>query len=154
VISFFDELEKIAVRVPFLHGTSGKWDVLKAGIGKSILSSDPNTRAVYVATKRRKSIAPVSHFARSAVKSRGGEPVLAVGKIDTKKGWLPASLTAQARRDGVALDDVKDVVSTIDRLPSRSERGSLWRMINNYVGAWRNENTSATIRPRRYVRAT
>jgi len=148
-----DELEKIAARIPFVHGTSGRWTTLVPGIGRAIAPNDPNVRAVYVATAKRSTFSNVKHFAKNAVKARGGEPVIAMGKIDTRKGWVPASLTEKARKAGVGLDDVRDTIDAIEKTPSRSERGKLYRAVHDYVGAWRNKDPSTVIRPTKYKKA-
>ena len=151
---FSSELVKISVKVPFIHGTAGKWPVLKPGIGSSILKSDPNPRAVYTAMANRTKTPPISDFAHKAVKARGGEPVIARGKMDTKKGWAPMSLSAAGKRELGSVDDAKDLIRELDSGAQEPRRGEIWRTLHRTTGAWRNEAPAATLKTRKYVPAT
>jgi hypothetical protein len=147
--AFIDELEKIAVKIPFIHGTSGRWPILLPGIGKPILSNDPNPRAVYTATKNRRQLRHVEQFAHSAVRRRGGEPTIIYGKMDTKKGWRPRLLTEWGKKN---IGTIEDANHLLDELETASEprRGEIWRTLQRGVGSWRNQDLRASLRPTKY----
>lgn len=152
--AFVDELTKIAVRVPFIHGTNAEWDVLRPGVGDTILKSDPNARAVYTTVKSRHKMPGISTFARAAAESKGGEPTIAFGKMDTKKGWEPFQLTQKGRKlfEG-EIDEARDIVRRLDAGGlSKAERGKLWRTLHETVGAWRNKDLGAVLKPKYYKR--
>src|ERR1019366_6985409 len=94
-----DELEKIAIKVPFIHGTSGRWKELAPAVGAPNLASDPNARAVYTAMKARAKVPGIENFARESQRRRGGEAVVAHGKMDTAKGWAPFNLTPWGKKN-------------------------------------------------------
>lgn len=152
LLSFVDELEKIAVRVPFIHGTHAPHEVLKPGIGKPVFGkSDPNPRAVYTAQKSRTKLPGIATFARQSAAAKGGNPMIAFGKMDTKKGWEPFGLTAKGRKTLGDIEEAKDLVRQLDeKVLSKAERGQAWRTLNESVGAWRNRNLSATLKPNYY----
>lgn len=143
---------KIAVRIPVIHGTSGRWDVLKPGIGNTVLRNDPNPRAVYVGTANRKIRTGIDRFAREAVTSRGGEAVRAHAKIDTKKGWGARTLTAWGRENIGDVDDIQAIIDELDSGINGPRRGELWQKIQRGVGSWVNEDPTTTVRPNRYTK--
>ena len=149
-----DELAKIAVRVPVIHGTSQTFPKLLAGVGRTILKADPNPRAVYMATKRRSAVPSVTHFAESATKARGGSPVIAHAKIDTSKGWVPHAVTRWAREKGMGKDDLLDVIDQLDAGAKGKERGALWEKVQRGVGAWKNLDVTTSVKPRLYRSTT
>lgn len=151
--SFAEELEKTAAKVPFIHGTSGKWDVLAPGIGPTVLRGDPNARAVYTAMKSRTKLPGVQSFAEEAARARGGEPMVAHGKMDTRKGWLPFQLSAWGRKNIGDIDAAHELVSRLDTTP-KADRGKIWETLHRGVGSWRNQDPGATLTPTRYVPAT
>lgn len=154
-VGVVDGLEKTAARVPVVHGTSGAWPVLKAGVGKAVAAADPNPRSVYMAGKTRDMINQARRFARDAVKARGGSPVVAHAKVDTRRGWEPRTLTAWGRKNVGEVDDMHDIVRGLDdKSLTKAERGRLWEKVNRGVGSWHNpENLSgATVKPTRYRR--
>ncbi len=149
--AFFDELQKLAARVPFLHGTNGSWDTLKAGIGSTVLKNDPNPRAVYVTLKNRQLEATAKGFAGQAAAAKGGTAQVAHGKMDTKKGWQPSGLTAWGRKhfEG-GLEEAQDVARELDIEKDKKKRGKLWEQLQRGTGAWTNQDPSATLKPSRY----
>lgn len=144
-------LEKVAARIPVIHGTSGMWDTLKPAVGKTIAAVDPNPRAVYVATDRRSARPGVEAFARAAAEARNGTPYVAKATIDTQKGWVPHGLTSWARDRDLTYDDYIDILEDIDATPDKAARGELWEMVNRGVGAWKNVDRATEVTPRYYV---
>lgn len=144
-----EELLKLAVRVPFIHGTSGRWDVLRPGVGETVLRNDPNPRAVYTAMKNRIKRPLIEQFAREAVEAKGGEPVLAVGKMDTRKGWRPSQLTLQGRKEIGSVEDAAELLGELEAA-QEPRRGEIWRTLHRGVGSWTNEDPAATLRPTKY----
>ena len=145
LMSFFDEMEKIAVKVPFIHGTHAGFKVLKPGIGKSILRNDPNPRAVYTAMRGRQKARHIRDFADKAVAQRGGTPTIVSGKMDTKKGWKPTVLSQWGKKNIGDVDDALDLVDELD-VATGKRRGAIWKALNKGTGRWSNENPSATLR--------
>lgn len=143
--AFYDELEKIAAKVPFIHGTHASFKVLKPGIGKSILRSDPNPRAVYTAMRGRKKLEGIKEFANKAVAARKGVPTIASGKMDTRKGWKPTVLTEWGRKNIGEVDDAWDLVDELDAATGK-RRGEIWRMLNKGTGRWSNEDPAAILK--------
>ena len=143
--AFSDELEKIAARIPFIHGTSGARSVLKPAVGASILQNDPNARAVYTAMSSRPKRKGIARFAEEAARARGGTPTIASGKMDTKKGWMPFNLTSWGKKNIGDVDDARDLVSELDTATGE-RRGEIWRTIHKGIGSWRNDDLSATLR--------
>lgn len=147
--SFLDELVKMAAKVPFLHGTFGKHKVLKAGIGKTVLKNDPNPRAVYVSMRNKDKKKLIRRFAGESVKSRGGTPLVAHGKVDTKKGWAPSQLNQWGKKNIGNLDDARDLVDELDTAVG-PRRGEIWKMLQKGTGQWRNDNPATSLRPSKY----
>jgi hypothetical protein len=156
--SLLDELDKISAKVPVLHGTSGEWDVLRPNVGKTISPSDPNPKSLYVGTRNSMTEPHVSQMARQAVQDRGGTPVVARTKIDTRKGWVPHTLTAEGRKSMGSLEGARDTLDDIDRIAGRDKaartaRGEHWKKIQQGVGAWFHPEHTATLKPGRYTPA-
>jgi hypothetical protein len=145
VAAFYDELEKIAVKVPFIHGTHAVFDVLRPGVGRTILRSDPNPRAVYTAMRGRTKRPGIKRFAEEAAAQRGGSPTIASGKMDTKKGWAPKNLTAWGKKNIGSPEDASDLVEELDSAVGK-RRGEIWKSLNKGVGAWRNIDPKATLK--------
>ena len=152
--AFVDEFEKIAAQVPFIHGTTGAWKSLQAAVGQPILRNDPNARAIYTAMKSRKKLPGIEAFARAAQKARGGEALVAHGKMDTKKGWKPFGLTQWGKENLDGIEDAHALAASLDTLPDKASRGKVWRKLHQAVGAWRNEDLTAGLRPTHYEPAT
>lgn len=141
-------MERTAARVPFFHGTSERWPLLIPGIGKTILAKDPNPRAIYTMIARRDLVPHAEAFAREAVRSRGtGIPSVAIGKMDTAKGWRPQQLNREGMRSIGSLDDAHALVRELDTGAQEPRRGEIWKLLQQGTGAWRNENPEATLRP-------
>lgn len=151
--AFADELEKIAAKVPVIHGTSGRWDVLKPAVSPTVLERDPNAQAVYVASDVFGKHRGISDFAHSAAKRHGGEPVIAHAKIDTKKGWMPFNLTPWGTKNIGDVDDARALVEELDTIPDRAGRGEIWKKLNLGIGSWRNDDLSAELKPSHYTDA-
>lgn len=151
--AFADELTKIAAKVPFIHGTSGRWPVLQPGVVGKVLKSDPNAQAVYVAMEGRKKLKPISDFAHQAVARHGGEPVIAHGKIDTTKGWMPFNLTPWGKENIGSIEDARELVESLDAIPDKAARGEVWRKIHQGIGSWRNDDLTTTLKPTHYSEA-
>ena len=158
LLACLEELQKIAARVPVVHGTNQMYKVLRprTSTGKvSVLSTDPNPSAVYMASKTRHLRPGVEAFARAATKAYGGSPVVARAKIDTKKGWYPSRVSSWAKSKGYELEDLQDIVEDLDAIKGRGpkakkERGELWEILSRGVSVWQNRNPAATVRPIRY----
>lgn len=149
--AFCDELEKIAAKIPVMHGTSGRWAVLRPRVGAAIGKRDPNEAALFLATKRRSSVSGVAGFAHEAVKARGGEPVIGLAKVDTKKGWTARTLTDWGKKNLGSLEDARDLVAELDENPTRERRKEIWQAVQKGVGSWTNpSNPAATAKPFRY----
>lgn len=149
--AFVDELQKIAAKVPFIHGTAGKWPVLKPGVGSTILKNDPNPRAVYTAMKNRNKLPSIERFALEAERSRGLPAAIAHGKMDTKKGWRPSQLTPWGKANIGSLEDAHALVEELDAGAVGARRGEIWRALHKGTGAWANLDPSATLKPTSYV---
>lgn len=150
---FADELQKLAAKIPFIHGTNGLWDVLKPGAVKKVLESDPNAQAVYLAMAGRKKMKPISDFAHQAVKRHGGTPVVAHGKVDTQKGWMPFNLTPWGKQNIGSIEDARELVESLDSTPDKKTRGEIWRKLHQGVGSWRNDDLTSTATPTHYTPA-
>ena len=149
-----DELQKIAVKVPFIHGTYAKHKRLIAGIGDKILKSDPNPRGLYTAMKNRKKVDAVRDFAWASAKTRSGAPVIAHGKMDTKRGWKPFNLSQEGRKHFEDdIEGARRLVRELDQTPDKKQRGALWKTLHKTVGSWSNEDVHATLKPSRYRKA-
>ncbi len=150
--SFFNELEKLAVKIPVMHGTNGRWTMLRAAAQSRVRGVDPNPQLVYVATAGRARRNATETFAHAAAKAHGGSPVIGEAKIDTAKGWIPHQLTAWGKKEIGTPEDAVDLVSSLDRLPKGApERGALWQAINKGIGSWKHPERSATLRIRKYT---
>ena len=143
--AFRDELEKIAVKVPFLHGTSAPLKVLKPGVGSAILKNDPNARAVYTAMRNRPKMKGIQRFATEAAQARGGSPTIAMGKMDTKKGWAPFNLSAWGKQNIGEVDDARALLSELETAKG-NRRGEIWRTLHKGVGSWRNDDLTASLK--------
>lgn len=139
-------MEKSAVKVPFIHGTSGSWPLLEPGVGEPVLRNDPNPRAVYTAIDNRPRARQLGAFAQKAVEARGGVPTIARGKMDTAAGWRPENLSDFGRKHIGTIDDARDLVRELDQGAQGARRGEIWRLLQKGTGAWRNENPAATLR--------
>lgn len=148
------QLYKVAVRVPYIHGTSGKWPTIKPGVGPAIAANDPNARAVYVGTRNRAIHPAISQFAREATAARGGTPQVAHGKIDTQQGWGPRSLTAWGQKNVGGIDEMHDILRQLDSGITGPERGALWEKVQRGVGAWRNQDATTPLTPDFYSHTT
>ncbi len=149
--AFADELSKIAARVPFIHGTTGRWSTLKPAAVAKVLASDPNQQAVYAAMENRKKLKPISDFAHQAVARHGGEPVVARGTMDTKKGWMPFNLTPWGKENIGTVEDARELVSSLDAIPDKKARGAVWRQIHQGIGSWRNDDLTSELKPTSYT---
>jgi hypothetical protein len=152
--SFFDELEKIGVKVPFVHGTYDEHKELRPGAVDKVMSSDPNPVAVYTAMRNKSNVSGVAPFAHASAKKFKGTPLIAHGKMDSRKGWNPVGL--KVRKDKKIFEDVDDarrVVQELDRTPSKAERGPLWEKLQKGSGAWRNDNPESTLKVTKYKKA-
>lgn len=145
--SFSDELMKIAAKVPYLHGTNSRFPKLRGGIGEKILARDPNPRALYTASKTRKARAGIEQFAREATRKKGGEAVIAQGKMDTKKGWRPFNM-----KPGSPIDvaDARELTTKLDSTASKAERGSIWKQLNQHVGSWHNPDIETELKVKKW----
>ena len=151
--AFADELVKLAVKVPVIHGTSGAWKKLTPGVGPSILSGDPNPRAVYVAMKNVDKLPGISQFAEEAARARNGVPTIAHTKIDTQKGWGPRSLTEWGRKHIGSRDDAHALIEELDGGVAEPRRGEIWEMLQRGTGAWVNEDPAVEVAVRRSLSA-
>lgn len=149
--SFANELEKLAAKVPFIHGTSGRWPVLQAGVGATILKNDPNPRALYTAMANRAKLPGISRFAREAERVRGGEAIVARGKMDTAKGWRPTQLTPWGQTNIGSIEDAGALISELDGGAVGARRGEIWRALHKGTGAWSNVNPEASLKPTKYL---
>lgn len=144
-------MEKVAIKVPVMHGTNQQWDTLKAGVGKAIAAGDPNPRAVYMATKGRQLKPGVEGFARAATKQRGGSPTVAHAKVDTAKGWKPRTLTSWGQKNIGSMDDAHDLVDDLHHGGSKGgARGELWKRLMKGISTWHHPDASKSVKPTRY----
>jgi hypothetical protein len=154
LLSFLDELQKIAARIPFVHGTYAKHPELIAAIGSKILKSDPNPRGVYSAMKSRRKIEAVKPFAQRSSAARGGTPLIAHGKMDTKHGWKPFNLSREGKEHFEGdIEGARRLVKKLDAVKDKKERGEIWKTLHKTVGSWSNDNVHATLKPKRYHKA-
>ena len=96
--------------------------------------------------KSRRKLTGIGQFARESAHARGGTPTIALGKMDTRKGWVPSQLTRWGKKNIGSVDDAKDLVVELETAAG-ARRGVIWRMLHKGTGAWRNENIGATLRP-------
>lgn len=143
--AFGNELEKIAVKIPFIHGTSSRLKVLKPSVGPSVLRNDPNARAVYTAMSSRPKAKGIKRFAEEASRSRGGTPTVASGKMDTKKGWAPFNLTAWGKQNIGSVDDARDLLDELEAAKG-TRRGEIWKSLHKGIGSWRNDDLTASLK--------
>lgn len=148
--AFVDELEKIAANVPVIHGTNGEWDVLKPPVSKTVLESDPNERAVHVGMRNSAKQGPIENFAQQAVAKRGGEPVVAHAKVDTKKGWRPTSLTLKGKQTIGGIEEAHALIDELDGGAAGTRRGEIWKLLQQGTGMWRNNDPLTTLKPAFY----
>ena len=139
-------MDKFAVKVPFIHGTSEAWPTLEPSIGPTVLRTDPNPRAVYTAIANRRTQPSIEDFAQAATQARGGTPTIVHGKMDTAKGWRPQGLSEFGRKHIGTLDDALDLVHELDGGAIEPRRGEIWRLLQKGTGAWRNENPGTALR--------
>jgi len=142
--------EKLGVRVPFLHGTSGAWPQLRPGVGRLVFEHDPNSRAVYTAISNRDKLKHLRAVAQKAVDAKGGMPLVARGKMDTQKGWAPFSMSAEGERTIGGVDDARDLIQELDAGAQEPRRGELWRLLQRGTGAWRNDDLTTPLTPTKY----
>lgn len=135
-------MNKIAAKVPFIHGTNQPLKKLVRRAGETTLKTDPNPRGIYTAARTRKAKKGVEHFAQEATRKRGGTPTVVSGKMDTKKGWEPYNVKPGAPIDR---EEAKDLAKKLDTTKSRAERGPLWKQLNQHVGSWHNPNIGAEL---------
>lgn len=151
--SFSSELEKSAAKVPFIHGTFGPHKVLIPGAVSKVLASDPNPQAVYTAMRGRgRRLRSIKDFAVASARRHGGEPVIAHGKMDTAKGWLPTTLSESGKKTIGTIDAAHDLVDRLDEITDKKERGKIWKALNTGTGAWRNVDPAAQLKPTKYVK--
>lgn len=149
-----DHVAKEAAKIPVVHGTNQAFKVLRGRKPGQLanFARDPNPAGLYVASRTRKGISGASIFARDAAR-KGGSPMVAHGKIDTAKGWVPR-LKPTARKAGFGMDDVHDMIELLDEPgTTRAERGEAWKFLNKHVGAWSNTHPEAKVRPTRWQAA-
>jgi hypothetical protein len=149
-----DEFLKIAVKLRVIHGTNARYDKLRAGVGPTVLTNDPNPRRVYLGLSNRRNRPSIGRFAHEAVEAKGGSPVIAEAKVDTAKGWLPSTVKPGGPSETV--DDAIDIIDELDSIKgrgadARKKRGPLWRRLHASVGRIQNDEVSgATVTPRKY----
>jgi len=148
-----NELHKIAAMVPVQHGTSQAWDVLRAGVGKTVLKNDPNPRAVWMSMRNSRLTPSISQFAHEAARAKDGKPLIAQAKVDTKKGWRPRALTEWGRKNIGSLEDAHDLVDELDSGATGTRRGEIWKSLHMGTGSWANADPSTVVKPARYVNA-
>lgn len=149
--AFSDELEKIALRLKGVHGSYHPWDVLKGGVGKLNMPSDPNPRALYMAGQGGKKIKGlVQEFAERAVATQGkGKAVVTRAVMNTKKGWKPRALSVYGKKHIGTVEDALDLIDDIDSgVLTAKEKGEAYMKLNRGVGSWWNpENPGSTLKP-------
>lgn len=139
-------IEKIAAKIPFMHGTNQLFKTLLPGVKPTVLLNDPNPRAVYTMLQNRRLVGSADNFARGAAEKYGKSPIILTGKMDTKKGWQPIALTEWGKKNVGDLDELRSIVDDLDNPAfNKAQRGELWRTINQAAGAWRNRDLSATL---------
>jgi hypothetical protein len=148
--AFTDELQKIAANVPVIHGTSGEWDVLKPAVSQTILKNDPNPPAVHVSMNNSAKLPQIENFAHQAVAKRGGTPVVAHAKVDTKKGWLPTALTPKGKLTIGSIEDAHALIDELDSGATGARRGEIWKLLQQGTGMWRNNDAATTLKPAFY----
>ncbi len=136
-----------------LHGTSQKWPVLDPTAASTVSKSDPNERAVYVTMRNEAKNKQVETFARQAVAAKGGEPVVAHAKVDTKKGWRPTTLNPLRLKQPVhieSLEDAHDLIAELDGGATGARRGEIWKLLQQGTGMWRNNDPLTKLVPNVY----
>lgn len=152
-IACFDELTKIAAKIPVQHASAKLKKVLGARIGAATSPVDPNDARLYLALKSRRLKKSTIVFGRQQRDrwNEGKGPVyLHDAKVDTKKGWKPR-LTPKAQAAGHSVEDLHDLASSLDDPKStKKSRGPTWRKLHDLTGTWINtENPTATAKVRR-----
>lgn len=133
-------LEKIAALVPYVHGTSGLFDVLRPAVTGKTLPTDPNMQAVYTAIGNRSAFkrGGVGGFAEEAARRRGGQPHILRGKMDTRKGWRPTLLNDWGRQHIGDVEGAQALVDELDAGVKRARRGEIWQLLQRGTGRWQN----------------
>lgn len=141
ILAFFDELSKIAAKIPVQHASSELKKVLRARIGEATSKVDPNDARLYVAMRNRRNRPGTVTFGRQQrAKWAGGKgPVYLYNtKVDTKKGWRPR-LTPKAKEQGYSIDDMHEMATSLDDPKStKKSRGPIWRKLHDLTGTWIN----------------
>lgn len=150
--AFLDELVKLAVRVPFLHGTNASHKTLVPGVGRPNFVGDPNPRAVYTMMANRKRLDRAADYARKARDAKGGYPTVLGGKMDTKQGWRPRALSPEGEKEIGTVDDALDLIDELDAAAAEPRRGEIWRLLQRGTGAWHNVDPRATVRASKVIR--
>jgi len=150
--AFLDELVKLAVRVPFLHGTNASHKTLVPGAGRPNFAEDPNPRAVYTMMANRRRLESAADYARKARDAKGGYPTIVGGKMDTKQGWRPRALSREGRKEIGNPDDALDLVDELDAGAVEPRRGEIWRLLQRGTGAWQNVDPRAMLRATKVIR--
>jgi hypothetical protein len=140
-IAFFDELSKIAAKVPVQHASAELKKVLRARTGPATSKVDPNDARLYVAMKNRRNKPGTITFGKQQRdRFAGGQgPVyLHNAKVDTKKGWRPR-LTPKAKDQGYSIDDLHEMATSLDDPKStKKSRGPIWKKLQHLTGTWIN----------------
>lgn len=148
--AFADELLKIAVRFPVMHGTFARFRKLAPAVSKLTFAGDPNPRAVYTMVDRKRLLPKAVEYAEAAVRAHGGEPLIAHAKADTRKGWLPSLLNAEGKATIGTVDDARALVDELDAGAVEPRRGEIWKLLQRGTGRWGNVDPSAELRPSYY----
>lgn len=103
--------------------------------------------------QNRKKLENISQFASEAAAAKGGTPMVAHAKIDTKKGWLPFGLTDWGKKNIGSLEDAQELVGELDAGAVGARRGEIWKALHKGTGSWRNQDLSTTLKPTNYTPA-
>jgi hypothetical protein len=96
-------------------------------------------------------MAGIEKFAKDAFRRNGGAPTVCFAKARTDRGWRPDKLTEWAKKKGLTLVEVHDLVDELEAGAVEPRRGEIWRELHKATGSWCNYDASATLRPYRYV---
>jgi len=169
--------EKVALRLKVIHGTSQAFKKLLpwGKRGRPNFAGDPNPRALYAATKARRTRPAVEQYARNAVKLRGsGRPTVSTLVADTSKGWSPHAMSPRSQKfvgqelgkisptiaeqreywaDMIRQGDwLKGQIKTNPASPRlgdwQSELGTIYKNLNQNIGAWKNPSAVKPIKHR------
>lgn len=103
---------------------------------------------------RRGLLPRAEDFAHEAVRKKGGEPIVAMGKMDTQEGWAPTLLTPWGKQHIGSIEEAQYLASQLDEVADKKARGEIWKKLNLGTGRWQNiENPSARLKVRRSVPA-